>query len=378
MFPLGIALLGCGILYLCWPVIIETFPLGVRLLHDHYDVSVYYKSSRWAVGDGSLYLDVFSEYPPLANILYGFCRALSHRFLLSGDERQTFGLIWACAGWLSFVAASYLVLSRLKPSRYALLAWFAPSTLYFSLYRFDIYPALATMLCLLAARDERLRLASLWLGLSIGLKGYALFALPSFAVYVWQRRGVRAAAECTLLCLAPFLLGNLVIFCYAGADGVAQPFLFHAKRWLNGQSTYDGLFLGGMLPPRLPFLLQALCALAPAFRRPATFQALVQCMLFSILGFVNFAVFYSPQFCLWIVAIAVFSENRRVLLLTAFLTWLSFIYFPWAFDRREAPDMGPQIYSAVITTLSLLRLWLMATAWKQIAHSRSLKASPSA
>ena len=263
---LSLAALGLATISVFWRRLLEFADWPIRLACDRYDLGVYFRSSRWAAGEGTLYQDVASEYPPFANLLYGLCRLVSERLPGFEEPRLAFDVVWISMGWVAFVFASYLVLNRAAISKTACLMWLAPPTLYFSLYRFDIYPALATILAFLALKNCRFRWASLWIGLAIAWKGYCLFLLPSLLVYVLVKKGWRNALDCCLLCLAPFLLGNLVVYCYAGWNGMLSPYLFHADRNLNGQSTFDGLFLENLIlaAPSLPKALQILCSLAPA------------------------------------------------------------------------------------------------------------------
>ena len=60
----------------------------------------------------------------------------------------------------------------------AVLAWLAPSPIYFALFRFDLYPAVVTLMFLLAVRRTAYITGAIWLGVAVALKGYAMFLLP--------------------------------------------------------------------------------------------------------------------------------------------------------------------------------------------------------
>src|SRR5690606_31165603 len=126
-------------------------------------------------------------------------------------------------------------------STLAALVWLSPAMLYFSLLRYDVYPAVATLLALLAIRRGADVEGALWLGLAVALKGYALFLLPAYGIYLLQRRGIVAALRIGALTVAPMAASLVVVLAFAGWDGVTAPFTFHADRGLNGQSTYDAV-----------------------------------------------------------------------------------------------------------------------------------------
>ena len=72
-------------------------------------------------------------------------------------------------------------------------------------------------------------------------------------------------------------------------------------------------------------------------------------------------VFYSPQFCLWILAIASFSQRRRILLLVFWLCLLTYFYFPVAYDVGWNGG-SPIPLQVAVTAVSLLRLLLVIAA----------------
>ena len=323
-----------------WDVFRHATFLGRWPLFDWHDMHVYFLSSGWVMGEGTLYRQVPSEYPLLPNLLFGAVRMLSNAVPMVPAGYDRFAFVW-----VSLMLPLYcFVLHRLvtRYPRPAMLLWLTPTALHFSLYRYDVLAVIGTLFAVEAIRADRLRRAALLLGLVTALKGYPLFLLPVFAVYVWRRRSFGEALTACVINLAPFAAANLVTLAFSGVEGLLFAYRFHAERWLNGESTFDAIAylagpaireaLAGM--PRLPILLQAACALIAAGFRPRTPPELMRAFLFVTTAFVSFSVFYSPQFVLWLVPFVAEWTWPLAAWLVVGTSWVTYAYFPVAFFRR--------------------------------------------
>lgn len=310
---------------------------------DITDVFVYFQSSDWVVGKGVLYRDVFSEYPLLANIIFGFIRFLSIPF---GGDFRSFYLIWALMAAVCFAVSAMICLNdgqRNVSSNLVLVAWLLPSTLLFALLRYDIYPCLTTVFVMLSLRDRRYLAASVWMGLTIALKGYALFLLPVFLVHVSENRSRVYAAKIGFISVLPFLTSLAVIVVFAGVDGMLAPFRFHAIRDFNPESSFQifNYLFGGALHASdvfpVPLFLQTVFALYPAFRSPRSFDRIPAAFGVSLLGLVTFSVFYSPQFILWILPVLSFATSvaTRTLLLAYSAVTFGYLLFLVSQNRQN-------------------------------------------
>lgn len=357
--------------------------LGIRWAFDGHDLGVYFSSARWSVGGGTLYDDVPSEYPLLANLLFAAARWLGD--LYSSTIRPFYGV------WILMAAAAYLYgLYRVaqQGATLAVLVWLSPAAVYFSLLRYDVFPALATLLALLAIRRGAEVRGALWLGVAVALKGYALFLLPAYGIYLLQRRGFLAAVRIGSLTVLPMAVSLLVVLLFAGWDGVTAPFTFHADRGLNGQSTYDAInyVLGtdlrfdSTLAQRAAQGLQVGAALAAAALRPRTFDQLVSAFLVAMVGFITFSVFYSPQFVVWILPIACLAASRRVLVLAIAFSWLSYLYFPAAYDLtlygRVDALRGSSLLDLAVLAVAITRVGMIVAALADRWPGRSATGLP--
>jgi uncharacterized membrane protein len=257
------------------------------------------------------------------------------------------------------------------------LAWLAPAPIYFALFRFDLYPAVATLMSLFAIRRTDYIEGAIWLGVAIALKGYALFLLPAYCVFMVYQRGFAAAIKVGMLAVAPIILSLLTTLTIAGWEGMVAPFKLHAVRTLNGQSTYDAInylfgapvILEGSEARWVGQSLQVGSAFAAAAMRPRSFEDLVNAFLFAVLGFMSFSVFYSPQFVLWILPLVCFSGSRVMLISAIFFSWLTYLYFPISFDLGQ-----PGLFKAMVVAVGLLRLFMMFLAVKGTIRLNSSEA----
>jgi hypothetical protein len=218
----------------------------------------------------------------------------------------------------------------------------------------------------------------------VALKGYALFLLPAYCVFITYRRGLFASIKVGALAVAPMVLCLLATFAFAGWEGLAFPFKFHAQRLLNGESTYDAInYLLGTEIPSTPGIrsigevLQIGCAFAAAAMRPRNFDELVNAFLFVILGFISFSVFHSPQYVLWILPIACFSDSRAFLVLSIAFGWLTYFYFPICFDLQ---DSYPRIFESSIIAIAALRFVMMflpvRDSWTKRRRTETYRVKP--
>lgn len=334
-------------------------------LFDWHDMHVYFLSSGWVMGQGTLYRQVPSEYPLLPNLLFGAVRAVSNLVPVISDPYGRFAWVWVSL----MLPLWFWVLHRLieRYPKPATLLWLTPAALHFTVYRFDVLAVIYTLFTVEAIREDRLGRAAVLLGVVTALKGYSLFLLPAFAVYVWRRRNLREAVLASILNLAPFVLANLVTLVFSGVDGLLYAYRFHAERWLNGESTYDAIAyltgpgirdaLAGV--PRLPMILQAACALIAAAFRPRTPAGLMRAFLFATTGFVSFSVFYSPQFVLWLVPFVAEWTWPLASWLVVATSWVTYAYFPIAYFRQAR---SPQMFQRAVALVAGFRVLLMALA----------------
>jgi hypothetical protein len=348
------------------------------LVFDSWDMSGYFASARWVIEGGRLYREVFSPYPLFANIIFAILRYLSN--LLHPGVHGFYGL-WIASTWVVYLYAVYRIAT--ETTRLAALAWLAPAPIYFAVFRFDIYPAVATLMALFAIRRTSYIEGAIWLGVAAALKGYALWMLPAYCVYMLYQRGFASAIKVGALGVAPMILSLLITLIFAGWEGVIAPFKADALWTLSGESSYDAINYFFSVPaisngPEVRWVAQSLqvgCALTAAALRPRSFDDLVNTFLFAVLGFMSFSVFYSPQYVLWILPLVSFSRSPVMLISAIFLSWLTYLYGPFSFflswltyyyyPIRSFSQLAALNRSGAIIAVSLLRLFMMLLAIRE-------------
>ena len=168
-------------------------------------------------------------------------------------------------------------------------------------------------------------------------------------------------------------LSILIVYGLAGLDGVKSPFLFHLTREINSETIY--FMIDSLLNLHLerkdlsiiPVTLQICTSLIAAALRPKTFFNLMNAMTLSILGFITFSVFHSPQFILWTIPFVCFAKSRELTILTVLLGWSSYAYFPvthdiWFYKLLSSPM--PMFITLII--LLVLHIFMMISSTKNI------------
>lgn len=370
------------LIYLWWRVVTASGPLGIGRFFDTHDVGYYFDTSTWVIGNGVLYRDIVSDYPLMANLLFGFVRLLTHGLGSAGPfETLRDNFVWL---WGSIIATLFfgLVLHFKKTKQtFALWVWLTPAVIHFSVMRYDFYPALLSVLTLMAFRDGKNLKACLWFSLCIALKGYGLFLMPTIFVYIWGKEGFKRAVYLSAICLSLFCFSVLIVYTWAGLDGMLMPFRFHATRVLNGETFYDvvefamrslgvssesrNAFIAEINLGIIPKVLQAAGALIAAASMPKDFKQLVSALLFALLAFASFSIFYSPQYVVWIVAIAGFSESRITVFFATLLGWATFMQAPLAGAYRFVHQKP---FKNMIVAVCLCRLGMMISELRNLGR----------
>jgi hypothetical protein len=385
----ALATAGPVVLYTLWDLITSR-PRGIRVAFDSYDIGIYYLSSRWIAGEGTLYRDVVSEYPLAANLIFAGARLVSDGLRPLSDPLQSFSWTWMSAAWIVYVAVLWRVSTTLGWR--AVVLWMNPAVLYFTLSRFDIYPAALTLLWLLAVRRQHLLAGAVWLGLAIAIKGYALFLVPVFAAFVWRIAGLQRAVVVAAVCVAPFVAANAAVYATLGYRAMVFPYRFQSDRTLDTESsTYDAIAEAFRWErardvakrPRLATAAQVSCAVLAAglllMRRGDPFTRLVSGGLVALLGLISFSLFYSPQFVIWLVPLAACARSLPMDVAMHAYLLATLCYFPIAFDLRLASDFARRAarnFRYAVAAVTACRLAVLAVALSHLLgpHPTSTRA----
>jgi hypothetical protein len=247
--------------------------------------------------------------------------------------------------------------------------WLLPSSLYFTLNRFDIFPVTLVLLSLYLLAQRRLRPAWVVYGLSIMAKVYPVFLLPLF----WQlsrERGGTLGAMLTYT-LSPVIGLLLGVYFVGGYEAVTVPFMLQLARGVDYGSLralIEQLGLASVLWPMLALAGQlllpvwwGLAALRPRFTLPVAAACALAAL--ALLCLTNLYPFYSNQWWLWalpFVAWALPPQHRVVVVL---YDLANYVQFPLAFELWGRESLG---FADVVLVRVTLAAWLIVLLWRQL------------
>jgi hypothetical protein len=325
------------------------------------DTPVYERYGDRVVDHGDVpYRDFSVEYPPAALPVFVLPAAVSGS---SNSYRAAFEVLMLVCGAVAAAVVGFLT----TPAR-ALLAALAPLALGpVVLSRFDLWPAMLSVLALAALVGGRRRAAGATLGVAVAAKLYPAVLLPLVVVYAWRRDGRRAALE-----VAAWTIGAAAAvflpFAVLAPHGLWSSLTGQASRPLQIESLGASLLLAahqawglvieqvnshgsdnlaGSLPDALAVahgILAPLVLLAiwTAFARgEATRERLLRYAAAAVCAFIAFNKVFSPQFLIWLIPLVPLVRRWSAQALFVAALVLTQLWFPsryldlaWGFDAR--------------------------------------------
>jgi hypothetical protein len=214
---------------------------------------------------------------------------------------------------------------------------------------------------------SRQRWAPAALALAVGVltKWYLILVLPVYLVYyftLYKRIAWSMILAFGLTSLA-ILLPTLLL---GGVPAVLMPYQWHSTTDMNSESMaylldllVHGLFGGSLANPQAFAVLLALqFAVIPLClsSKVDSFGKVVEWSALSILVFMLFAKFYSPQWILWVSPLWILRSDK-----TSDLLWLaafdlaSLLHFPILYDTF-GPGSVPLTFIVLVRTLIMISL----------------------
>lgn len=349
---------------------------GMRLLRDDYEMQIFYRRSEWVESGAVPYSKAqFEEYPPLGMLFLAAPRLLggdqlAYTATLQGALAVLFGLLVAVTGSL---------LRRLGRPRRLLALFLLPAFLYFSLWRFDLFPALLVAAALLAVTRERYGLALLALWASVMAKIYPVLFIVPFTLYLLPRLSSKAVRRRLLIAalVAAGLTAAVIVVAYLKDVRpitsvlklhLSRPFeagslreLFDRWLWALPLTAQESRLLIAIPCFILQFVAVPLLIVRASVR---DIPALVRACVFVLVPFMAFGSFFSQQWIIWLAPLVVLVGRRAELALLAALDLLLFLQFPVLYD------IDPHSWHYDIVTVA--RTVLLAALWA--LNARALKA----
>jgi hypothetical protein len=392
-----------------------SMPIATRAI-DRADPWTYYFWAQRIVDGQVPYRDFRVEYPPLALVPMMLPYLSAVGASLNGDTYEW--LLRLENALFSSVVALALVrgASHWRPVRRAipLLGVYALGVTLIApllLQRFDIFPALLTLLALLCVLAGRPGWAGLWTGLAIATKLYPVMLLPIFGAYYSVGRQSRPLGRLLLGSAGALTLSLLPVLLVA-PGGWLSFLQYHKVRGLQIESLPAGVILLGQLAGlttvgvRREFgavhLASPLASLAVGLQ-PIVFtlafaallvvcvsrfqderfkngaighQTLVDCLVAALLVFIATNKVFSPQFMLWVLPFAPLLRPRHAatLLAAVFLTVLIYPFnYQGLLDLQVLPVLLLNLRNILVVVLILWLLSARVPALTGFAFPRSLR-----
>jgi hypothetical protein len=324
----------------------------------HGDVHLYQAIDKDLL-DGTLpYRDRVVEYPPYAIPIFLAPRAF-------GEEGYpgSFMVMALAVDWLIKLVLIRQSFRHSEGFRSLLpgLGYSAavPFLGFFLLQRFDLWPALITLLALGCACSGRQGCCGLWTAVGVGVKLYPLvLAPPLFILAAREGKGRRflagLAGGLLPIALLSFVLPWWRFAEFHGARGLQCESLYAAVLWFGHQlGLIDAQWLftkawvevqGAMASAVLPWargvfaltviFSAGLSACAAASLEKPSLSQVSRLLLLPLMAFVAFNQVLSPQYLVWILPLAALSAlegSSRVMLLTGAATMVTPIIYPSLF-----------------------------------------------
>lgn len=363
------------------------------------DLQIYYESGLKLLQGSFPYRDFPLEYPPLALLPFALPWLLALGRALGPQSYQWLFMIQNAlySTLIALSLARVTALGRMEQEAPAALAVYASLVIVSAPllpWRYDLFPALLTMLALLSALAGRPVLAGVWIGLGGAAKLYPIVLLPIFCAYYFAGKARGA-------------LARLVLGCAAAIAAIALPFLlidppgllaflsYHELRGIQLESLPSGVILLaqalGLARVELVFNYGALHLVSPLADAALRWQPLVLILVFGVvyasglgrfrhefatsgavadaslaayatmalLAFIVTNKVFSAQYIIWLLPFAPLLRPRQAGLAAAVFV-LTLIIFPFDYTDLLAMRVVPVLLLNLRNVLAVALLsWLL-------------------
>jgi hypothetical protein len=330
--------------------------IGARIVNDYFDKEAYAERGSWFSRSKIPYKETFSEYPQVATYFFAlpfvFFEILIPReeIINHWDEMVHYYLIVFPLFMMIFSVLSISLLYKLRDSHKNLaFLLLLPASFYFTHNRYDILPCFLSLLSLYLLSRRQYKMSALVLSVGTFTKWYLFLLFPVFLTYYYSLH-----KKINWSMILTFILTSLIIILptiiQAGVDGLVAPYKFHLSRGMNGESLF---YLAHYYSKKLfdiridrhftfPifFLLQFSIVPLCITSKISSFEKVIKWSALSILTFMLFAKFYSPQWILWITPLLILIANKRSdIVWIIIFDLLTYIYFPITYDLYQRSSL---------------------------------------
>lgn len=321
----------------------------IRIFSDEFDRFVYFQRGSWLPNDLVPFRDVLSEYPQVPTYLFGLLRLVSLKDVDMAIAYWKFSAVFSMLMLICLVAIINILINILPNKKYLAYLLLLPAPLYFTFNRFDVLPALLSLLAFQMIEQKRWNLAAFLLAIGTMTKWYPCLLLPVSFAYCY-RTEQRIHWQMVLIFLVTCLFIVLPTYIFGGMDAVLAPYRFHNQRSIETVSlpalvsnllNAENSIQSTLMP--LFFVLQLLPAIFAIFFRINTHEKLLYWYIIIICNFIIFARIYSPQWLLWVFPFFILSlKNKIDIGIAVFYGISNYIGFPitWDYFGKSSPQLA--------------------------------------
>jgi len=355
-------------LLICFLIFILPFRnnlgIGVKIVNDSHDRHKYAVRGSWFSLSKIPYTEVFSEYPQVATYFFALPYVLletiisrdkilidlsqisnvSHlpypprNIFLSNEIVHYYAVVFSFLMMVSSFLSISLLYELRKNHKNLSLLLLLPASLYFTYNRYDIMPCFLSLLSLYLLSKKQYKMSAFVLSIGMLTKWYLLLLLPIFLTYYYSTHNKINWSMIIIFSLTSFMI-ILPTLISSGIDGLLVPYKFHFSRGVNNESLF---YLINYLSNKtlntnitnkftfpLFFLLQLSIVPLCITSKILSFEKVIKWSALSILIFMLFAKYYSPQWILWISPLLILDAIKRVdAIWIVLFDLITYIYFP--------------------------------------------------
>jgi hypothetical protein len=364
------------------------------------DQTLYFNSSRRILEGLFPYRDFALEYPPFAlpPLLAPWLMGMGRPLGVHGYNR-----LFALENALISVAAVLVIasiLSSWKPRArrsWPVLAGYTAFALICGpllTRRYDLFPALLTLLALAAILRDRATIAGILIGLGVTAKIYPAVLVPVFCAFYVAAGNYRALRRLIVGC-ASAAFAVVAPFALLGFEGFVESLRYHQMRGLQLESVPAGVLLLGdligltevqvrfdygavhltspladravsLLPVSMVLLSAVVVVRAfSQFRSEqlaggaVSTQRLCGAVVMSLLAFIATNKVFSPQYVIWLIPFAPMLRARQALLFGV-ICGLTIVIFPFEYGSlMRIQPLGVVLLNLRNLLLIGLMVWLL-------------------
>ncbi|MBI4426129.1 MAG: DUF2029 domain-containing protein [Candidatus Kerfeldbacteria bacterium] len=321
------------------------------LVQDDYELAVFYNRTDFVRRGELPYVGETIAYPLLGVVYVMLPRLFGTDF---ADYRTGLVLQNVIVTVLLMLVTARL-LRQLGRPRHWLWLLALPGFLYFALYRYDVFPALLVVVAFLCLFSRRYGPAFITLGIAVLAKGYPIVLFPIMFAYCGQEKGQYPNPlfnRYVFMTLAPSAVVLAAMSWAAGIEKALFPYLFQTSRqidhgtiylwyaeWFRQHLTRPTWNLLNMVFLKMLALLQVVLPLSiylghRYFSRLIRYpRDVVVWSVLTLLLFIQFFPYHSPQWFIWILPLLVLViETRAQLAVVISYGLVTYLQFPVAFN----------------------------------------------